>query len=392
MLIKETLREAFRSLWATKQRTLLALVGIVIGISSVIALVSIGLIIQKQTMDQFKEMGTEIVSIIFASIRPGSDGIDTETVLKIPQVCPDVEVVAPYVSIDGNLFWKGKQIPGSGVGVTPEIFKLAKLKIDMGRAITELDAMTPFCVLSHELYNQVKKYDMTDPLGKNMLHSGRFLTAVGVLEEVNPSMMAPYELTDGYILPLSTALHFKKKGGITQAMAKITSGEEWKKAEDQVRSYIALVYPGYKVKMRSAEELINSLQKQMNTFTIFLSAIGAIALVVGGVGVMNVMLVSVSERRREIGIRRALGAKRRDIQFQFLIESVTLCCLGGIFGIIIGETAAYAFAYFNQWAFVLSYRAVMLGFGVSTLVGVFFGFYPARKASQLKPVEALRSE
>ncbi len=392
MLIKETLREAFRSLWATKQRTLLALVGIVIGISSVIALVSIGLIIQKQTMDQFKAMGTEIVSIAISSNRGGGGGLDLATLMQIPKVCPDVEVVAPYVSVDGTLYWKGKQLSGSGVGVTPELFDLAKLQIDMGRALTGLDAASSFCVLSHELYGQIKKQDMADPLNKNLLSAGRYLTVVGVLKEVNPSMMAPYELTDGYIVPLVTALHFKKKEDITQAMARISSGERWKKAEAQVRAYIALLYPDRNIKMRSAEELIKSLQKQMNTFTIFLSAIGAIALVVGGVGVMNVMLVSVSERRREIGIRRALGAKRKDIQFQFLIESVTLCCLGGLFGIFIGEAAAYAFAYFNQWAFVLSCKAIGLGFGVSTLVGVFFGFYPARKASQLKPVEALRSE
>ena len=144
--------------------------------------------------------------------------------------------------------------------------------------------------------------------------------------------------------------------------------------------------------MRSAEELIKSLQKQMNTFTIFLSAIGAIALVVGGVGVMNVMLVSVSERRREIGIRRALGAKRRDIQFQFLIESVTLCCLGGLFGIIIGEAAAYGFAYFNQWAFVLSYKAVGAGLRRFHHGWYLLRFLSRPKASQLKPVDALRGE
>ena len=132
MLIKETLREAFRSLWATKQRTLLALVGIIIGISSVIALVSIGLIIQKQTMDQFKEMGTEIVSITLASRRSGNPDVDLETLLQIPKVCPDVEVVAPYVSLSGNLSWNGKTLDGSGIGVTQAIFPLAKVDVIQG--------------------------------------------------------------------------------------------------------------------------------------------------------------------------------------------------------------------------------------------------------------------
>lgn len=390
MLIQETLREAMRSLWATKQRTLLALVGIIIGISSVIALVSIGLIIQKQTMDQFKEMGTEIVSITISSHRKGSAGLDLATLMRIPQACPDVEVIAPYVTISGSQYWKGKPVMGSGIGITKEIFSLAKLKLQSGRAITGLDAMTLYCVLSHEMSESITKQHLAAPLGGSLLFNGRYLTVVGILKEFNPSITTPYELTDGFLMPITSALHLNKDKGITCAMARITSGERWKLAEAQVRAFISLLYPDRNVKMRSAEELINSLQKQMNTFTIFLSAIGAIALVVGGVGVMNVMLVSVSERKKEIGIRRALGAKRNDIQFQFLIESVTLCCMGGIFGIIVGEAAAYVFAYINTWAFVFSYKAIALGFGVSTLVGVFFGFYPARKASQLKPVDALR--
>jgi putative ABC transport system permease protein len=145
------------------------------------------------------------------------------------------------------------------------------------------------------------------------------------------------------------------------------------------------------VEITSAEELIERMKKQMQMFSLLLGAIGSIALIVGGIGVMNVMLISVTERRSEIGLRRALGAQRGDIQSQFLIESVILCLVGGLIGIVLGTGVAFGFARLSQWQFVMSYTSVMLGFGVSTLVGVFCGFYPARTASRLDPIKALRS-
>ena len=144
--------------------------------------------------------------------------------------------------------------------------------------------------------------------------------------------------------------------------------------------------------MMSAEELIERMEKQMKLFTLLLGAVGSISLIVGGVGVMNVMLVSVTERRREIGIRRALGAKRGGIQSQFLIESMILSIIGGIFGIGLGVAASYVIAHFSKWEFLISYPAILLGFGVSSVVGIFFGFYPAHQAARLDPIAALRSD
>jgi len=133
------------------------------------------------------------------------------------------------------------------------------------------------------------------------------------------------------------------------------------------------------------------MKKQMQLFSLLLGAIGSIALIVGGIGVMNVMLISVTERRREIGLRRALGAQQKDIQTQFIIESVTLCLFGGILGILLGIIVSFIFALISKWEFLISYGSIALGFGVSAAVGIFFGYYPARTASRLDPIRALRS-
>ena len=163
-------------------------------------------------------------------------------------------------------------------------------------------------------------------------------------------------------------------------------------ARDQIMAYIAALGKGQTVKITSPEEIIAQMEKQMQMFTLLLGAIGSISLIVGGVGVMNVMLVSVTERRREIGIRRALGAKRGDIRGQFLIESVILSLIGGLFGIIFGIGASWLIAHFAKWQFALSFSAILLGVGVSNAVGIFFGYYPARQASLLDPIVALKSD
>jgi putative ABC transport system permease protein len=175
-------------------------------------------------------------------------------------------------------------------------------------------------------------------------------------------------------------------------IARTGPGVHYSDAEREILDYLGKQTRTPEWKVFSAEELIERMEKQMRLFTLLLGAVGSISLIVGGVGVMNIMLVSVSERRKEIGIRRALGARRGDIQSQFLIESVILSLLGGIIGIALGVTSSYVIASFSKWQFLISYAAILLGFGVSSAVGVFFGFYPARQASRLDPITALRTE
>jgi putative ABC transport system permease protein len=204
--------------------------------------------------------------------------------------------------------------------------------------------------------------------------------------------MRPDGLDTGVLVPISMSFRMEENPGVQAMMVKFRSDATWQTASNQVKGYLARTSRDLKVKVRSAEQLIEEQQTQMRLFTLLLGAIGSISLIVGGVGVMNVMLVSVTERRKEIGIRRALGALQKDIQQQFLTESLLLCVAGGLVGSIVGVGAAYVLSAFNGWDFFISWDAVAIGVTVSCMVGIFFGYYPARQAARLSPIEALRSE
>ena len=391
MIIKETLREALRSLWSTKQRTILALLGIIIGIGSVIAMVSVGMVVKNESLKQFQEMGTDIITIS----KSGGEGRDKAKIkladaLNLPAYCPEIISVAPYTNAYSQIKIKGKGEFSACNGVTASFFELNKLKLSRGRVISDLDIMMFYCVIGEELCEKLQASGVREVLGHKLFFNNKLFTVVGVLEHVAPSMMRPSDLNEGLLIPISTSLRMRDGGQIDNILARLVPSQDWQLAERQATKYFRTNTKVRDIRVRSSEQLIQQIQEQMRLFTLLLGAVGSISLIVGGVGVMNVMLVSVSERKREIGIRRALGARRTDIQFQFLVESILLCLLGGVLGIGLGIGVCYLVSMMNDWEFLISSSAAALGVGVSCLVGLFFGFYPARQASRLKPIEALR--
>ena len=210
--------------------------------------------------------------------------------------------------------------------------------------------------------------------------------------EQKPFGIRPYDINNSVIIPVTTALRKFDHSEITTVIAQMKPDVNYIAASNEIKKYFHKIANGLSVNVTSAEELILMVESSSKTFTILLGAIGSIALIVGGVGVMNMMLISVSERRQEIGIRKAVGARRRDIQSQFLMEAVILCLIGGFIGIIVGVSATYAIAHFSHWHFMMSPIPIFLGVGISSCVGVFFGFYPAHQAAKLDPIVALRSE
>ncbi len=403
MILATNLKEAARSLLSSKQRTILALIGIVIGIGSVIAMVSVGKIVQEESLRQFKEMGTDILTIEKefgdSSGKPGRKGktapIKLAEIAAMPVACPGIADVAPLVRGNGQAAYNGKKLDqASLLGVTESFITINKMTISQGRFLTDMDAQSRYCVVGSKVAADLRRLGARQVIGEQIRAGDNIFTIIGVTAEVLEGGMRRFQPNESIYLHLTTALRLSSESsnGITTITARVSAGTSNTTARDQVLAFFADPIRGQAVRVSSPEEIIAQMEKQMQMFTLLLGAIGSISLIVGGVGVMNVMLVSVTERRREIGIRRALGAKRGDIRGQFLIESVILSLLGGLLGILFGIGASRLIAHFAHWQFLLSGGAILLGVGVSNAVGIFFGYYPARQASLLDPIVALKSD
>lgn len=393
MVIKSNFKEAISSLLGSKQRSLLALIGIIVGIGSVIAMVSVGSIVQKEALKQFLEMGTDILTISesYDKTQNKKETMTVRNALAIPGKCPGILSSAPYISAYDTIKFQGKKNSVPALGVTPDFFGINKLTLKQGRFIHELDQFMFYCVIGSKVEAQLNSQGVRQMVGTRILFKEKHFTIVGVINETPMGGMRPYEINEGLLMHASTLTRLSRESKVQNIMAKTTPGTDSRDASDQIRQYYTSLN-GTRVEVRSAEELIAQMQKQMQLFTLLLGTIGSISLIVGGIGVMNVMLVSVTERTKEIGIRRALGARQGDIQLQFLIESIMLCIVGGFIGIGIGVAASYIISYYASWQFSVSYDSMVLGVAVAVSVGVFFGIYPARQAARLSPILALRSD
>lgn len=415
MKFKAYFKEAVQSLCAARQRTGLALIGIVIGIGSVIAMVSVGKIVQHEALQQFKELGTDLLTIEkgmselpsvkgqggMGGVPGGLAGKNSKKaafklseVMAIPVNCSAITLVAPFTAISaGEVIHAGKKLARTSlIGGTESILDINKLRVKGGRFLSDLDEQSHYCVVGSGIEKEMLSHGTTSVVGEKIRASDTIFTVIGVIDEVPEGGMRRFEPNAAIFVHITTLLRMSRDAEISAITARVRSGVDNKSTRKQLTDYFAVQTGTPSVRITSPEDLIAEMEKQMQMFTLLLGAIGSISLVVGGIGVMNVMLVSVTERRREIGIRRALGAKRRDIMGQFLVESVILTMIGGLFGIVVGVGCSRIIAYFAHWQFLLSISSIILGVGVSTAVGIFFGIYPARQASLLDPVVALRAD
>ena len=262
----------------------------------------------------------------------------------------------------------------------------------MGRFISDLDGYASFCVIGDNIYQQIKSMTHQDPIGQQLQIGKNIFTIVGVAKPWQENSFVYASVDSAVILPIQVSFILSKYSLINNAIIQLTENAQADAIQGQVQHYLQQSLPNKKFYFRSAKELIASMAKQSEILTVFLGLIGGVSLIVGGIGVMNIMLVSIVERRREIGIRLAVGATPRDIRMLFLVEAIMLAVVGGVLGVLIGVTIAYAIALFWHWEFTFFALPPLIGFAVSAATGVFFGFYPAHKASQLDPIQALRSE
>lgn len=384
-------REALRSLRKAKLRTLLALIGIVIGIGSVIAMISLGEVAKAMTRAEYEALGTDI--LIIRAQGGGSISLSDARALRGEE--PSIRHAAPRIQSEGTFRHAGKTLgQGPLQGVTASFDRVNKLKVEEGRFITDLDSKRRWCVIGAEIANAMRQAGTRQVIGETIETNGWLLTVVGVLREEPENYSLPVQLRANHsvFVPITTMLYLSPMLNIDLIVTRVQPDIHPEAAARKVHSWFQNRSPDLEIETTSAQQLIAQMESQMKIMTLLLAAIGSISLIVGGIGVMNIMLVAVAERRREIGIRRALGARRRDIQSQFLIESVILTAAGGILGVILGSTSTWVICLLTEWEFFVSSVACLIGIGVSSAVGVFFGFQPAYKAARLDPVACLQAE
>lgn len=388
---RANLGEACSGLLAAKQRTGLALIGIVIGVASVSAMISVGTIVRSEAVRQFQELGTDIVNVRLRA-RDKSAGrvsvrlADAEGIVNLS----GIGAAAPYTVGAAHIVLGGTETElVRVVGATGALADLARLDVAQGRFVSRLDRGQHFCTVGADVADAIRAAGAGSVIGAGVGIQDVVFTVVGELERAALGRR-PFDPNAAVFISMATAARITPQETLRDILARMSPGTHHREAASQLRAWFGDRTPGAKLRVRSAEELIEQMHRQVRLYTLLLGAVGGISLLVGGIGVMNVMLVAVTERRTEIGIRRALGARRRDIQAQFLAEAMILSLLGGVIGVVVGVAATYGICHFMEWVFELSAGGTMLGTVVAGGAGIFFGIYPARQAARLSPVAALQ--
>jgi putative ABC transport system permease protein len=406
--IFSTLRIALRALWVNKMRSALTMLGIIIGVSAVIIMLAVGTGISQKISGQISSIGSNLIIVVPGSSTQGGirmGGGSQSTLTKddadaIARECSAVSAVAPEHHGAAQVVYRNQNWSTSIQGTTPGFLQVKDLGLTAGRNMTDQDLRnaTKVCLMGQTVVDNL--FGSIDPIGQIIRIKKIPFTVIGVLASKGQSL-GGQDQDDTILIPLTTA---QKKifgttipGMVRTIMVKARSEEDLPIAERQVND---LLRQRHRIGLnkeddftvRNLTQILEMAEQTTNALTLLLGAIASVSLLVGGIGIMNIMLVSVTERTREIGIRMAVGAKTWDIRIQFIIEALTLSMIGGITGIIIGSGGSVILSTVFEYPSVVSLLSILLSFSFSGLVGIFFGFYPAYKASLLNPIDALRFE
>ncbi|HWN55206.1 MAG TPA: ABC transporter permease [Methylomirabilota bacterium] len=403
-------RIAVRALRVNKLRSILTMLGIIMGVAAVIAMISVGSGAQARIAEQIQSLGASMLVVLSGSstsggVRLGAGSqltITEEDAWAIKREIPSVEAAAPTMRGSAQVVWGNLNWSTQIQGTTPEFFEARDWPVAAGQAFAQeaVDGATKVAVLGETVARNL--FADSDPIGQVIRIKKVPFTVVGILGKKGQTTWGQ-DQDDVILVPLSTAK--RKLLGVSQANArsvgaisvKVREGEDMKDAETQTRELLRQrhrlqPYQDDDFNIRNLAEYAAAQEESSRVMTILLAAIASVSLLVGGIGIMNIMLVSVTERTREIGLRMAVGARGRDILMQFLVEAVTLSLIGGTIGVVVGLVTSYTIPYFAGWRTLVRPEAIVIAFGFAAAIGIFFGFYPARKAASLNPIEALRYE
>lgn len=397
MQLKQHFHQAVSNIVAAKLRSFLAVLGILVGTASVVALVISGELATQKALQQFKALGTELLSVSLYEKQPSSDSTPANTMSldewsKLVDEVPGIYEAAPYTTMYDAINYMGNKLEGTLIGADDSLANVIKINLKSGNFVSFLDHYEQYCVVGAKVEKQMLKYRYGSVIGQQLWLGDNIYRVIGVAKPWVENSFFNENIDRSVIVPLRGSNIISSSAKINNVIFKLDKGADIDLVIKDITKFVTTQAPALSVFPRSAKQIIKSMQKQGQIFTLLLGLIGGVSLLVGGIGVMNVMLVSVVERRKEIGIRKAIGAKRRDIQKLFLIESVVLSLFGGLLGVLTGLGVAYLIAYFSGWGFSLFWEPPLAGFGVSVATGIFFGFYPALRAAKLDPIETLRSD
>lgn len=390
-------QQALVNLTAAKLRSFLAVLGILVGTAAVVALISCGQLATEKALAQFKALGTDLLAIsVFPKNTDKSsasmESISIEQWEQLSERIPSIVNMAPYSTAYQPLSFQGKMMQGVIIGANEHLPEIVHIKLAAGHFVSFVESYEHYCVIGAGLARQIREISYDDPIGKQLRIGQSLYTIIGVAKKWKENGFFNEDINQAAIVPLGGIGLISKDAKINNVVLELKPDSPIDEVIEEIKQIIGSMAPKLSVFSRSAKQIIASMENQGQIFTLLLAVIGGISLLVGGIGVMNVMLVSVSERKKEIGIRKAVGAKNSEIQALFLVESVMLSLLGGILGVILGLIFTRILAYFSDWEFSIYLLPPLAGFLVSAATGIFFGFYPALRAAKLEPVVSLRSE
>ena len=414
MDLLSTLRIALRSLRTNTMRSALTMLGIIIGVAAVIAMIAVGKGAQNRVEEQVRSLGANVMVLWPSSqntggVRSGAGGVQTLTeddARAIAIEVPEVMTTAPTHRASGQVVYGNQNWFAAVYGTTNDFFEVREWPLAVGRTFepAELASSGKVIILGQTVARQLFGEDtpFEDMIDRTVRLRKVPLTVIGIAEKKGQSAVGQ-DQDDAVFVPLSTArtrlfgVVQGKLRRVNSIWVKVNPGEDMKAAEEGTRT---LLRQRHKLAagqdddftLRNLTEIMQAQEAASKAMTALLAAIASVSLLVGGIGIMNIMLVSVTERTREIGLRMAVGARGRDILSQFLVEAVTLSCIGGAIGVGLGVAAAQIVGDSAGWRVEIEPQSVLLAFGFAALIGIFFGYYPARKASRLEPIDALRYE
>ena len=432
MGIFDAIQTGLSELLSHKMRSMLTMLGVIFGIAAVIAMVSIGEGAKQEAVEQIRQMGIDIVNVKRVMVtgellekaeERSPNGLAYGDALGLQQVCTHAKLVVPLREVFADVKVEDKPVAVKVVGTTPGYDRITRCRVQNGRFLTQedVDAHRPVCVLGAAAKREL--FGFTNPIGKMVKVEKRLFRVVGVMEaketDTAKAFSALRDLNSDVYIPITVSFtdfriasqqaitpDIRKvqrivmnmlsrtsidKNPITEVILQLESDAATVPTASVIRSVLDRRHRGIRdYEIIIPAELLRQSQQTQRIFNIVMAAIASISLFVGGIGIMNIMLATVSQRTREIGVRRCIGATRWDIIRQFMLEALVITCLGGIIGVVLGVGGAKAISIYANWRTVVSVEAAIVAFSVSAMVGVVFGLYPAVRAALVDPIEALR--